>query len=35
LQRSKIAHITQPTENSTYEGHVMVGIQTIDAIPIQ
>lgn len=35
LQRSKIAHITQPTENSTYEGHVMVGIQTIDAISMQ
>lgn len=35
LQRSKIAHITQPTGNSTYKGHVMVGIQTIDAIAIR
>lgn len=35
LQRSKIAHITQPAENSTYVGHVMVGIQIIDAIPIR
>lgn len=35
LQRSKIAHITQPTEDSTYEGHLMVGMLTIDTIPVQ
>lgn len=35
LQRSKIAHITQPAEDSSYEGHVMVGMLTIDTIPVQ
>jgi DNA-binding protein HU-beta len=35
LQRSKIAHITQPTQDSTYEGHLMVGMLTIETIPVQ
>lgn len=34
LQRSKIAHITHQSDGDAYPGHVMVGMETIDTLPI-
>jgi nucleoid DNA-binding protein len=35
MQRSRIAHITHPTENDTLDGYVTLGLQILDTLPIR